>query len=218
MCSSNLKSSFSIDEILCQSATRSSVSVPAASAFTDLPMAFNNSLNGRTQFLPNLFDLIPPRCYFPHASPQPTPPTYIDPYANVFQKATPSGYMPYYSHPFGGCTFKRKGGQVRFTSQQTQHLEQQFNSNKYLSPDDRKQLAVQLKLSDRQVKTWFQNRRAKWRRGITVIKSSSKNESSHPNSPTTSGNYTSSADKLQTHCQFNHFVDSTMKPCFPPTD
>lgn len=64
--------------------------------------------------------------------------------------------MPYYSHPFNGyilpsCTFKRKGGQVRFTPQQTQNLEHQFNSHKYLTPDDRKKLAIQLKLSDRQV-------------------------------------------------------------------
>lgn len=64
--------------------------------------------------------------------------------------------MPYYSHPFGGymlpgCTFKRKGGQVRFTPQQTQNLEHQFCTHKYLSPEDRKKLAIQLKLSDRQV-------------------------------------------------------------------
>ncbi|XP_015604240.1 hematopoietically-expressed homeobox protein hhex [Cephus cinctus] len=59
---------------------------------------------------------------------------------------------------------KRKGGQVRFTPQQTAGLERRFGSHKYLSPEDRRHLAVQLKLTDRQVKTWFQNRRAKWRR------------------------------------------------------
>lgn len=101
---------------------------------------------------------------------------------------------PFYSHPYNGyflpgCGFKRKGGQVRFTPQQTQSLERRFANHKYLSPEDRKQLAAQLKLTDRQVgvwptmtryaihfsdisiyisnsqvKTWFQNRRAKWRR------------------------------------------------------
>ncbi|XP_046487590.1 hematopoietically-expressed homeobox protein hhex [Neodiprion pinetum] len=59
---------------------------------------------------------------------------------------------------------KRKGGQVRFTPQQTAGLERRFGSHKYLSPEDRRHLAAQLKLTDRQVKTWFQNRRAKWRR------------------------------------------------------
>ncbi|KAF5270126.1 hypothetical protein FQR65_LT17906 [Abscondita terminalis] len=59
---------------------------------------------------------------------------------------------------------KRKGGQVRFTSIQTDALEKRFVSHKYLSPEDRRILADSLKLTDKQVKTWFQNRRAKWRR------------------------------------------------------
>lgn len=119
-----------------------------------------------------------------------------------FGLVTPNNFIPYYSHPFSGyilpgCTFKRKGGQVRFTPQQTQNLEQEFNNHKYLSPEDRKKLARELKLSDRQVwplffflqkftnipmklrfilkkvKTWFQNRRAKFRR-TSVIGSSAK--------------------------------------------
>lgn len=59
---------------------------------------------------------------------------------------------------------RRKGGQVRFTTAQTGALERRFNASKYLSPDERRALAATLRLSDRQVKTWFQNRRAKWRR------------------------------------------------------
>jgi len=47
---------------------------------------------------------------------------------------------------------KRKGGQVRFSAQQTSTLERQFNEHKYLSPEERRHLAAQLKLSDRQVK------------------------------------------------------------------
>lgn len=62
---------------------------------------------------------------------------------------------------------KRKGGQVRFSTQQTSTLERRFCEHKYLSPEERRNLATQLKLSDRQVKTWFQNRRAKWRRTNT---------------------------------------------------
>ncbi|KAM4524072.1 hematopoietically-expressed homeobox protein hhex [Odontesthes bonariensis] len=59
---------------------------------------------------------------------------------------------------------KRKGGQVRFSNDQTVELEKKFESQKYLSPPERKRLAKMLQLSERQVKTWFQNRRAKWRR------------------------------------------------------
>lgn len=46
---------------------------------------------------------------------------------------------------------KRKGGQIRFTTTQTDALEKRFVSHKYLSPEDRKILAETLKLTDRQV-------------------------------------------------------------------
>uniref|UniRef100_A0A182MR77 Homeobox domain-containing protein n=1 Tax=Anopheles culicifacies TaxID=139723 RepID=A0A182MR77_9DIPT len=92
---------------------------------------------------------------------------YLEHYASVLHKASPRVW-PFYPHPYSyllpTCGSKRKGGQVRFTPQQTQSLEKRFSNHKYLSPEDRRNLAIQLKLSDRQVKTWFQNRRAKWRR------------------------------------------------------
>lgn len=59
---------------------------------------------------------------------------------------------------------KRKGGQIRFTGDQTSKLEILFNQYKYLTPQQRKIISDELNLSERQVKTWFQNRRAKWRR------------------------------------------------------
>ncbi|GAB0095111.1 hematopoietically-expressed homeobox protein hhex [Sergentomyia squamirostris] len=111
----------------------------------------------------------------PHFSPAAA---YLEHYANAIHKASPR-LWPFYPHPYGGyllppCGSKRKGGQVRFTPQQTQSLERRFSNHKYLSPEDRRHLAMQLKLSDRQVKTWFQNRRAKWRRsnnGATTLDS-----------------------------------------------
>lgn len=87
MCNTSSKSSFSIDDILCHSSAKSNVSVPTASSFIDLPV-FNSSLKGQTKYFPNLFDLIPPRYCFPH--PQPSHPTYIDPYASVFEKGLSS--------------------------------------------------------------------------------------------------------------------------------
>lgn len=59
---------------------------------------------------------------------------------------------------------KRKGGQVRFTSAQSALLERRFAQAQYLSPEQRRALAEALGLSERQIKTWFQNRRAKCRR------------------------------------------------------
>ncbi|XP_046384692.1 T-cell leukemia homeobox protein 3 [Ischnura elegans] len=75
------------------------------------------------------------------------------------------------------CSSKRKGGQVRFSPDQTTALERRFGGHKYLSPEERRILAQDLKLTDRQVKTWFQNRRAKWRRA---------SQTSSPSSPVVS--------------------------------
>lgn len=43
-------------------------------------------------------------------------------------------------------------------------LEKKFTERKYLSSAERGELAEKLKLSDMQVKTWFQNRRMKYKR------------------------------------------------------
>lgn len=51
-----------------------------------------------------------------------------------------------------------------FSTYQLQELEQEFLSKKYLTLNERSDLAKRLGLSDVQVKIWFQNRRAKWKR------------------------------------------------------
>lgn len=42
-------------------------------------------------------------------------------------------------------------------------LEKRFHKQKYLASAERAALAKLLKMTDAQVKTWFQNRRTKWR-------------------------------------------------------
>ena len=49
-----------------------------------------------------------------------------------------------------------------------QTLERSFEKQKYLSVQDRQELAAKLNLTDTQVKTWYQNRRTKWKRTTSV--------------------------------------------------
>lgn len=54
---------------------------------------------------------------------------------------------------------KSRKARTAFTDQQLAELEKNFHTQKYLSVQDRMELASRLNLSDTQVKTWYQNRR-----------------------------------------------------------
>ncbi|CAL4102068.1 unnamed protein product [Meganyctiphanes norvegica] len=63
---------------------------------------------------------------------------------------------------------KQRKARTAFSDQQLQTLEKSFERQKYLSVQDRMELAAKLQLTDTQVKTWYQNRRTKWKRQTAV--------------------------------------------------
>ncbi|KAG5682707.1 hypothetical protein PVAND_012041 [Polypedilum vanderplanki] len=67
-----------------------------------------------------------------------------------------------------GLSKKQRKTRTAFTDHQLQTLEKTFERQKYLSVQDRMELANKLNLSDTQVKTWYQNRRTKWKRQTAV--------------------------------------------------
>ncbi|XP_043992795.1 T-cell leukemia homeobox protein 1 isoform X2 [Gambusia affinis] len=68
-------------------------------------------------------------------------------------------------HPYQNRTPpKKKKPRTSFSRLQICELEKRFHRQKYLASAERAALAKALKMTDAQVKTWFQNRRTKWRR------------------------------------------------------
>ncbi|XP_032367414.1 transcription factor LBX1a [Etheostoma spectabile] len=65
---------------------------------------------------------------------------------------------------------KRRKSRTAFTNHQIYELEKRFLYQKYLSPADRDQIAQHLGLTNAQVITWFQNRRAKLKRDLEEMK------------------------------------------------
>ncbi|XP_067389624.1 transcription factor LBX2 isoform X2 [Emydura macquarii macquarii] len=87
---------------------------------------------------------------------------------NVLQAA--EGRDPLGAFGHRPASKKRRKSRTAFTNHQIYELEKRFLYQKYLSPADRDQLAQQLGLSNAQVITWFQNRRAKLKRDLEEMK------------------------------------------------
>lgn len=58
----------------------------------------------------------------------------------------------------------KKRPRTAFTPEQIKRLEGEFTRNKYLTVGKRMELSKALKLTETQIKIWFQNRRTKWKR------------------------------------------------------
>ncbi|KAL9900382.1 ladybird late isoform 3-T3 [Glossina fuscipes fuscipes] len=78
---------------------------------------------------------------------------------------------------------KKRKSRTAFTNHQIFELEKRFLYQKYLSPADRDEIAAGLGLSNAQVITWFQNRRAKLKRDMEELKKDVENKTSQPLPP-----------------------------------
>ncbi|CAJ0932949.1 unnamed protein product, partial [Mesorhabditis belari] len=55
-----------------------------------------------------------------------------------------------------------------YSARQLDTLETEFQRDKYLSVSKRVHLAQSLNLTETQIKTWFQNRRTKWKKQLSA--------------------------------------------------
>ncbi|CAH8539048.1 unnamed protein product [Schistosoma bovis] len=80
--------------------------------------------------------------------------------------------------------FERKHRQA-YSTDQLERLETEFEKDKYLKLNRRIELSNELNLTETQIKTWFQNRRTKWKKKLYWLNSASRlsvNSVKHENS------------------------------------
>uniref|UniRef100_T1IV45 Homeobox domain-containing protein n=1 Tax=Strigamia maritima TaxID=126957 RepID=T1IV45_STRMM len=91
----------------------------------------------------------------------------IPDYCQTLQVTDTHGNVKQLLFPRGLDLDRPKRSRTTFSTEQLNHLEDEFQRNQYLAGRDRSQLADKLGLSETQIKVWFQNRRTKHKREKT---------------------------------------------------
>lgn len=101
-----------------------------------------------------------------------TDPTLLDRYSKkpllcmrpAFKPSTQERSTRFFEENATSLSYRKKRSRAAFSHSQVFELERRFNQQKYLSGPERADLAQALKLTETQVKIWFQNRRYKTKR------------------------------------------------------
>ena len=119
----------------------------------------------------------PLHCYPPRPLLAPLAAALSLPPAEAASEESSDSDTPAESSTAGGETGRKKK-RTAFTGAQLQELEASFRRQKYLTKTDRVKMAKRLGLTEKHVKTWYQNRRTKWKRGATELEWSAERERS----------------------------------------
>lgn len=148
-------SSFSIDNILGSKGEEAPTSLKL-----ELPANVSESVQRD-------FQLCPPFLYgglntWQHYQPNACPPFDRSRKTTVIQQESSSRERRRCRDP------SKKRKRTAFTTTQVKELEGEFRRSKYLTISRRTELSKSLKLTETQIKIWFQNRRTKWKRKIAA--------------------------------------------------